>query len=398
MPYNYITETGIIVPDTATTQEDVENEYKAIFGVDFVIDPESPEGVIIGAEIDQRDGLARNNADLANQINPNLSEGLFLDAIFALTDGERLGGLPTTFLTPPDVTGEPLTVIPAGSQAKTVNGDIFESTAVINLDGSGNGSGSFQSIEDGEIQVGIGELSEIVTAVLGWETINNTVAGTTGRDQEKDQAARLRRKQTLALQGRSLSEAVSSNVRAVDNVTSLAYRENNTSSGALIDGKFIEANSIYVCVSGGTDADVAAALLKSKTGGTGWTGTVVVPTIDEITGQSYDVKFDRPVDVPMEAVVEVSVGTAIVDAETAVKQSIVDYANGLIEGEGGFVVGASVSPFELGGAVNQENPGLFVRKVEVDSVASGTPATNVFPIEIFQQASITTSDISVVIV
>ena len=94
MPYDFIDETGVIIPDTSNTKTEVQDEYKAIFGADLVIDDESPEGLIINAEVEQRDSLAKNNADLANQINPELAEGVFLDAILSLTNSTRQPGLP----------------------------------------------------------------------------------------------------------------------------------------------------------------------------------------------------------------------------------------------------------------------------------------------------------------
>ena len=83
--YQYIDTTGVIVPDTATIQSEVEGEYKAVFGQDLVVTPNTPQGVLITAEVAARSNVVRNNAALANQINPNLAGGVFLDAIWAVS-------------------------------------------------------------------------------------------------------------------------------------------------------------------------------------------------------------------------------------------------------------------------------------------------------------------------
>ena len=88
-PYDFINETGTIVVDTSGVQVEIEGEYQATFGADIDLDPETPEGILIAAETTSRVGIATNNAQLANQINPNLAGGIFLDALWALTGGKR---------------------------------------------------------------------------------------------------------------------------------------------------------------------------------------------------------------------------------------------------------------------------------------------------------------------
>jgi len=402
MSYEYITDTGVIVPDTSDTKEIVENEYKAIFGADLIVDDESPEGLIINAEVEQRDALAKNNADLANQINPNFAEGPFLDAVFAFTGSQRQDGLPTTFPIEPVVGGVAGTVIPAGSKAKTTAGDIFEATEEVVIGGGGTASVQFQSVENAAIQVGPNELTQIIDEVIGWETVTNTDAALPGRERQSDQQARIYRRQTLALQGRSTPEAVFSNVRAVENVASLSFRENVKATTENIDGLTMPPHSVYVCVEGGTDAEVAAALLDSKTAGAQWhngesSSPVTIDVTEAISGQDYEVLFDRPDIVSVIADFTVSAGSSVVDPVQAVKDAVLAYAAGEVPGEQGFVVGADVSPFELAGAVTVYNPAIIVRNVQVakqgDPVA---PAT--VEIELFERANITEANISVTVV
>jgi len=395
--YKFIESTGLIVADTADTQTEVEDEYKLLFGADLIIDPESPEGLFISAEVESRDGIARNNADLANQINPNFAEGIFLDAIFSLTGGQRLAGEKSTFSVDPTITGQAGTFIPEGSQAKTASGELFETTEDVTIDISGTDTVGFQSVEDGNIQVAIGELNIIVDAILGWETVNNTVAATPGKLEESDLAARIRRVEELAIQGQSVTEAVFSNVRNVDGVISLTFRQNVENTVEVIDGIIMQPHSVFVCVDGGLDSEVAAALLNSKSDGADWNGTTIVVVTDALSGQDYDVQFQRPDEIDVEAIVDVRVGTSVVDPIEAVKDSVLRYANGEIEGERGFVVGADVSAFELAGAVNVDNPELFVTQVRV-GLFPGVPSTATLPIALDEIARILRANIAVNIV
>jgi hypothetical protein len=393
--YNYIESTGTVVPDTSDLLTDVEDEYKSIFGEDFITDPSTPEGALISAETTSRASVVNNNAELANQINPNISGGVFLDAIYALTGGERDAGTPS--LVDVDITGVASTAIPSGSQARTTDGDLFESVSNLVIGVGGTVSGQFQSVELGAIGAGSNTLTIIVDNIIGWETITNPLAATPGSAEQSDASVRTTRRTELALQGRSISEAIFSNVSAVDGVTSLALRENTTNAPDTIDGILIDAHSVWTAVRGGTDEDVANALYEAKSGGAGWTGGTTVVVTDQISGQDNDVMFDRPAEIPMFVRITVQViGATGIDPTTAVKQSIVDYANGDIDGEQGFVVGGDVSPFELAGAVNIQNPEIFVRLCEI-SDDDITYVTSTFAIALDEIATIDENDIAVIL-
>lgn len=404
MAYNFIDETGVIVADTSAQQAEIEAEYQAVFGADLDLDPETPEGILIAAEATSRAGIATNNAQLANQINPNRAGGTFLDALWALTGGARAAAAPSTFSTPPDLTGVSGTLIPAGTRAANSDGDEFESLAPVTITG-GVASVAFASVETGAIVCGIDDLTTIITSILGWETITNSVAATLGTATQSDISARSERNGTLGAQGSGLAVAVFSAVRAVADVTSLTFRENETASPISAtppDNVDLVANSIWVCVSGGTDAAVASALLGAKSGGCNWNNgnsgnPISEVVVDPTSGQSYTVLFDRPELIPV--LYEVTIlSSTVTNPSDVVKQAILAYANGELDGEEGLVTGADVSPFEASGAVNVVEPGITVTKVEVTTVAAGSFAPTTIEIELFERATIVESSIAVIIV
>ena len=87
--YQFITDRGVIIPDTAESRERVIELFRSAFGNDIDTDPSTPSGVLITMFTEQRDAVARNNAALANQINPEQSTGVFLDTLFGFTGGHR---------------------------------------------------------------------------------------------------------------------------------------------------------------------------------------------------------------------------------------------------------------------------------------------------------------------
>lgn len=394
--YQYLNETGVIVPDTGTVQSAVENEFRAAFGADLVVTPSTPQGVLITAETIARSEVLRNNAVVANQINPNLAGGVFLDAIWALTGGARLSA---TYSTIPGVelTGLPGTFIPAGSQASLIDGTLFESVTGVTLDGSGEATVEFRAVEVGAVAANAGALTQIVTAVLGWDQVTNPNAAILGRDEESDLSSRARRRNTLSLQNVAMPEAITSALYNIPNVRSLAFRENYTDADATIDGIFLVAHSVWACVDGGTDAEIAAALLANKSLGADWNGAVTVSTVEPASGQTYSVKFDRPTPIAVQSRVTIRVGSAVTDPAQAVRNAILAYASGELDGEPGLVVGENVSAFEFAGAINRAAPGIFVQKCEISLLSVTSWTTNEIVIALDEIATIASGNIEVIL-
>lgn len=393
--YQYINQTGVIVPDTGEILTEVQDEYKDAFGDDLVVTPDTPQGVLITAEALSRDAVVRNNAALANQINPNLAGGVFLDAICALTALERAKA--TRSLVVATLSGVAGSIIPSGVRARTIEGELFESISTAIIGGGGTVSTTFRAVEFGPIAVPIAALSEIVDSILGWETITNPAEAVLGQNEQTDQSLRALRRVTLAKQGIALTEAQISDLYTVEGVKSLTFRENVSSSPATIDGILMDPHSVYACVDGGSDLDVATALLNNKSAGAGWNGAESVVVVEPVSGQSYTVLFDRPTPVPFIIRTTVKVNSALIDPVEAVKEAIIAYANGLLEGERGLVVGASVSTFELAGAVNRTTPGIYVQILETSDDGGSTWDTVEIPIGIDEIATIDANDISVTV-
>ena len=354
--YTYVNSTGTVIPDTADLRDEVAAEYKAAFGADLDTSPSTPQGVLITAEALARKNAAQNNADLANQINPNLAGGVFLDAIMALTGLARTPATRTTVTA--QLAGNPGAIIPAFSLAATTSGDQFQLLSGVVLDSNGDGEGEFRAVEYGPIAVSAGELNTIVTAVLGWDTITNADAGVTGTSTQSDAAARALRRNTLALQGIAMPEAITSGLNALEGVRSIQFRENYTGSSVVIEGVTLVAHSVWACVDGGADQEIAQVLLDNKSAGAAWNGSTPVDVVDQYSGQTYAVLFDRPTPVPVLFDIDVRAGTFTSgDIITDVQNAVLAWA------ESNFTVGQDVSAFEVAYAIVSACPGIYVAEV-----------------------------------
>lgn len=395
--YQYIDSTGAILADTSDIQITVEGEYQTAFGADLPVTPDTPQGMLITGEVVSRSAVINNNAAVANQINPNIAGGVFLDAICAFLGLYRQAAT-FTLVQAVALTGIPNTLIPAGSRAVDGSQNVYASVGAIVLSSTGTGTVDFQCVVSGPIPCPATTLNLPFDTILGWETVSNPSDGILGELEQSDASLRQLRRVALALYGKSSAEAQISTLNAIPGVLSCSFRENVANTTQVIDGITLVAHSVWACVDGGTDLQIASALLENKTDGAGWNGAHSVSVVEPASGQSYTVLFDRTAIVPIIARVTVRQGQSTVDPQTAVRQAVVDYANGLIENERGFVTGATASPFEIAAAVNVECPGIFVAKVELATVAAGAGAyqTTEIPIAINQKASIQASAIVVV--
>lgn len=394
--YQYIDQTGVIIPDTGDILESVKNEYRAAFGADLVTDPSTPQGVLIVAETEARDAMVRNNAAVANQINPNLAGGVWFDAIWALTGGARSPA--TRSRVDAVLTGVIGTVVPAGSLAKTAADNQFQTTTTVTIGNAGTAAATFESVEFGAIPCGAGDLDAIVSTVLGWETVTNADAAVLGTTTQTDESARRERRQTLALVGRRLSQSVMSSIAAVQGFVSQAFRENVADTTETIDGISMVGHSIYACVDGGTDSDVALAIAENLNG-FAMNGDTSVSVTDPYSGQAYSVTFQRPAEIEVLIRITARVSGSVVGDPTAeIVTATLAYANCELPNEDGFIVGGDVSPFEIAAAVNSAVPGIFISKVEA-ALAGGSPvySTDTIAIGIDEVARTQAGSIAVVL-
>jgi uncharacterized phage protein gp47/JayE len=181
--------------------------------------------------------------------------------------------------------------------------------------------------ENGAFEVPVGVISEINTPISGWDSVSNLLVGVTGQDRETDEELRIRRTA-------SVDRSIRGAVLAVDNVTQAVVYENNTD---VTDGDGTPAHHIWAIVEGGSNLDIAEAIISRNSAGIGTRGAVVNSVTSPVTGNPTTVKFDRPTTLNP----TIAVGCVLAEDGTAfptngvalIKQALEDYTDTFTMGQ-----------------------------------------------------------------
>lgn len=309
--------------------EELNAEVKSIFGENFNVSPESPDGQINGVISESNANLWEIGEEAYNAFNPKAATGTTLSNLVQLNGITRLPATKTRAEL--NLTGDSGTVIPAGSLVSTADtGDQLATETSVTLDGVGNAIVFATAVEFGPIAMLANTITEIETPVTGWDTVNNPTDAIPGTNQESDPDLRARRQRSVARDAQAIIDGIRAAVENIDGVTQAVVLENDTDA---VDANGLPAHSFQVIVAGGTDADVANEIWLKKPAGILAFGDITEQIIDS-QGISHDISFSRPT--PIDIFVEVTL-TAFAEypanGDDLIKQAIVDYANGdLVEG------------------------------------------------------------------
>lgn len=380
--YDYITGQGIIVPDTSEVLTDIQNEFKEVFGEDLDLTTTTTQGRLIEMFQRNRTFCIQICALVSNMLNLGRASGFVLDDLGSLFLIERHPATHTQ--TTVILTGVAGTIIPAGTRLQTTDGDIFENSQAYTIGDSGSVNAIYFAQETGEVPCVPNTLTTILDRINGLETADNPSQPILGQDLESDTEFRYRIKNSLNINSIAIISAIKSNLEALPNVIDTYCYDNFTGSQVTIDGVKIPARSILACVEGGSDLDVATVLYKKKSGGCGYivasdnTGFNVVEqnVIDESYGTVYKITFMRPVQTDIDVVITVNrqdySGADLVDR---VKDAIMQWYSGDVDGVDGIKIGKAVSPFEISAAVSQVIPDIFITDVKLAEHGSTPQAT-----------------------
>lgn len=289
---------------TIQTYEEIYAElaagYRAIYGADINLDPDSPDGQRVGIEAKARLDMQAFALALYNQFDPDFSAGEMLNKIIKLAGITRRptsrSQVDVTVTTDRDLT------LPSGYAVEDDLGQQWVTTSAEALT-TGANTVTLVAEDFGAVEAEAATVTTQATIVIGVVSVTNVAAATVGRDEETDAELRIRRNQSLESPATSTRGGMYAAIGNLTGVTDLQVYENDTDT---TDAGGVPAHSLWCVIEGGTVADIVETIVKNKTGGTGLLGTVS-GTYDETLirpdGTEYvlvhTAVFDRPAEVPL---------------------------------------------------------------------------------------------------
>ena len=386
-----ITAQGLQIKRLAQIVAELEESFRNAFGENIDLVANAPLGQIIGI-ISEREALLWELVqDLYNSQYPNTSSGRNLDNSVSLTGTRRK---PATFSSVQGIArGADGTLIPAGTIiAVQGNPDarfVTQSDATISVaDGD-----TFKSLpidlvaeSTGPFETAIGTLNDIVTPVGGLESFTNEAIGDVGSNAENDADLKIRRLQELNLAGVATVEAIKSRLSARENVEAVEVFVNKNS--ITINGR--PPHSVEVLVKGDNDDDLAVAIFNLVGGGITYVGNVVKNIIDS-QGHNQEIKFSRPVDVPIFVEFTVSTNSLYpVDGDDLIKAATVEFGRRQNIGQGIVLFGSNAISCAI-----ETIPGITGVTIRIGRAADALMAQNL-NIEPGELASIAQGNVTIV--
>lgn len=295
------TPTGIDIQTLDEIITELENDYKAIYGNDIVVDQDSPDGQRIGIEAKARLDIQSFASALYASLDPELAEGTSLDRLLKLIALTRRAATQSTWdlsvTVSSDVTLETgYTIEDDSSQRWVISSDVALT--------AGANTVTFRSERFAAISGTAGASFIQITIVTQVTSITAPGNATLGVDGETDQELRVRRNKSVQNPSYSTTGGMFAKLANTAGVTDLALYENDTD---VFDATLsLNAHSIWAVVEGGAVEDIIETITKNKTGGTGTQGIVTGTFTETLTrpdGSTFELvheqAFDRPTDVPL---------------------------------------------------------------------------------------------------
>lgn len=316
---NILDANGLQLNTQAELVADLEAKYKAIYGNDINIDPDTPDGqqILIYAQsnLDVLD-LIRNVYD---QFDPDQATGRTLDARLAINGIERKGATKT--ITPITISvDQALTLYGLDQTTEEVftvaddEGNNFKLQGTVSFPSAGDYQVDFEAEFEGAIQTLPNTITNQVTIVLGVTAVNNpTQATTNGVDEESDPEARERRRKSVSIGSQGYLEGLFGALNNLDNMNEAQVYENDSSS---VNQYGMPPHSIWVVTDGtALNSDIANTIYRKRNAG----ATMVGDTTFNITQVNGLIKTIRWDDVETEPLyIQLSIGT--LDATEAPKE------------------------------------------------------------------------------
>lgn len=291
---NQITADGIVTKTRAELLAEYTAQYQTIYGPDVNLGSDTPDGQMMNIRIQEVLDLQDWVTQVYNSMNPDNAIGRTLDQRVAFNGIQRQAG--TFTITPVSITSSEALTLPGLDQADeppyTVADDAGNKWILITstvFSGAETQSILFRAELPGAKLTTPNTITVPVSVVLGVTTINNpSTYSVLGINEETDAELKVRRLKSVSLSSQGYLAGLVAALENIPDITTVIVYENDTDS---TDGDGIPSHSIWVIVSGGTDAEIADAIYRKRSAGCGMKGDIVY-LVTQVDGTEFPIRWD----------------------------------------------------------------------------------------------------------
>jgi len=281
---------GIQVPPFEDVLAFLQGKYREIYGADVYLENDSQDGQFLGIIATAVNDLNAAIVAAYNSFSPATAQGNGLSSVVKINGISR--ATPSNSQVNVKLVGQAGTTVNDGA-VTDVNGFRWLLPAVVTIPPAGEITVTATCTTAGAIPAAAGTVNQIATPTLGWQTVTNDDPASMGAPVESDAALRRRQETSVALPSKTVLSGILGAVQSLDGVTSAVIYENDTDT---TDALGLPEHSIAVVAQGGDSAEIAQAIMRKKTPGTGTYGTTSVDVIDDV-GLTHAIKYSVPEDV-----------------------------------------------------------------------------------------------------
>lgn len=322
-----ITQAGISAPSYSDILLSLTASYQAIYGADAYLAADSQDGqwlAILALAIHDSNQAA---IMVFNSFSPTYSQGAQLASLVKLNGLVKESSSHSTAVG--NVVGQAGTTILNGV-VKDINGSSWSLPSPVVIPIGGSIAVTVTSQVPGAISAAIGDISQIATPQLGWQTFSNTVAAVAGAPVESDATLRARQSKSTSLPAQTILDSIAGAIANVSGVTRSKIYENDTSS---TDANGVPSHSICAVVLGGSVSDIGNAIFKRKSPGVQTYGSQPV-TVYDSKGLSATINYSPLTLVPIYFAVTIKALPGYVSSTgTALQSALSAFVNSLDIGE-----------------------------------------------------------------
>ncbi len=408
-----IDSTGLTVKTLNEILEELNDGYKAIYGADINILPNSPDGQLIGIFSQALSDIRELLVTIDNNFDPDNAIGRFLDQRVSINNIKRKGGTFTTVEiditvsanTTVDLQGLDGTAADVNGTGYTIQDDagnqfiLFDSVTLENILPTPEiFKKNFRAKDIGAVTVSAGTIQNFVTIVLGVESVDNPLSPLQiGEDEETDANLRTRRQQSVSVNSAGFLNGIIGALLSIQGVTEAQAFENITNS---IDSDGIPAHGIWVIVEGGGSDNIANVIMNKKSYGANQRGDII-REVDTPTTPTSGIKFEARFDRPLGEALFIDMTLNNNDASVDLSESLATIKT-QIKDNLPYKIGerAEISRIDCVGrdVLSSLNINAFFSGIKVFSAALPTPSDSVKTFSLQHQFTVDEVDITILIV